>query len=337
MRVLIYGAGAIGSVLGGILTVAGRDVTLVGRGPHLSAMQSKGLVLDGLDGVPATPIAVRAHTPQEVRGAYDVLLVCLKSHQVSAAAAQLAALRAPDGMLVMVQNGLPWWYFDGVDGPHHGTRLKSVDPAGELAAHLPTQALIGAVIHRSALIVAPGEVRLAPLAASRLVLGELDGQRSARLQNIAALFAGTALPIELTADIRAAKWRKLLSNISFGPLAALTQSKGAQIANDPPAVRVLELVMHETMAVAAAAGVQLEQDPQALIAAAKARTEHPPSLLQDVRAGRPLELDAIVNVVIEMGRLFNVPTPTLQVIAACAGLLNQRITTDKWALDPTTH
>ena len=334
MRILVYGAGAVGGFLGGILTRAGADVTLVARGAQYEALSKKGLILEGPKSGSPEPIRVRVSRPEDVKPSYDLVFPGLKSQQLAAAAAHMVGLLAPGGSIVLGQNGLPYWYFEKIDSPLRGSRLTSVDPEATLARTIPIDAVVGGVIFKPADLVEPGRVRLADQASDRLVIGELDGGKTARLDAIKSAIEAAGWPVEISSNIRAVKWRKQLSNAVLNPLAAITQATHRQIGEYGATQRYAKLMMAEVIAVAASVGVKLDATPDQVIDDVLKRVGIPSSTLQDVRAGRSLELDALTNAVIDIGRLTRVPTPNLEIVAACAGLLNQRIVADRVAFAP---
>ncbi|MBM3359340.1 MAG: 2-dehydropantoate 2-reductase [Betaproteobacteria bacterium] len=334
MRILIYGAGAVGGYLGGILTAAGADVTLVARGAHYDALARRGLILEGPKSGRPAPIPVRAVRPGEEQPPFDLIFVGLKSHQLVENAGRIAALLAPQGSVILPQNGIPYWYFEKLDSPLRGSRLASVDPDGVLAGTIPIDAVIGGVINKPADLAEPGRIRLADQPGDRLVIGELDGRITKRLEAIKSVIEPAGWPVLVTDNIRAYKWRKQLSNAVFNPIGALTQSSARQIGGDEPARRVAKAMMEEVIAVAVSVGVAIDMTPDEMLDGTQKRVQIPSSTLQDVRGGRALELDAIVNGVIDIGRLTGVPTPRLEVAAAFAGLLNRRIVEDGWAIAP---
>lgn len=336
MRILVYGAGAVGGFLGGILTRAGADVTLVARGAQYEALSKKGLILEGPKSGSPEPIRVRVSRPEDVKPSYDLVFPGLKSQQLGAAAAHMVGLLAPGGSIVLGQNGLPYWYFEKIDSPLRGSRLTSVDPDGTLARTIPIDAVVGGVIFKPADLVEPGRVRLADQASDRLVIGELDGGKTARLDAIKSAIEAAGWPVEISSNIRAVKWRKQLSNAVLNPLAAITQATHRQIGEYGATQRYAKLMMAEVIAVAASVGVKLDATPDQVIEDVLKRVGIPSSTLQDVRAGRSLELDALTNAVIDIGRLTRVATPNLEIVAACAGLLNQRIVADRVAFAPAT-
>jgi 2-dehydropantoate 2-reductase len=334
MRILIYGAGAVGGFLGGILTAAGADATLVARGAHHDAMKQRGLILEGKTSGRPDPIRVKVCRPGEEQGRYDLVVVGLKSHQIAGAAAHMVSLLEKDGMILLGQNGLPYWYFEKLESPLRGSRLPSVDPDGTLAKTLPLDAVIGGVTNKPADLVEPGRIRLADQATDRLVIGELDNRITPRLQAIKGIIEPAGCPVLLSDNIRAVKWRKLMSNGVFNPLGALTQSSALQIGEYEPTRRVARLMIDEVLAVAASVGIKPDMTADQMVDDVRKRVGILSSTLQDVRFGRELELGAIVDAVIDVGRLTRVPTPYLEVASACAGLLNRRIVDDGVAFAP---
>src|SRR5688572_21983888 len=334
MRILVYGSGAIGGFLGGILTRAGADVTLVARGAQYDALSRKGLTLEGPKSGSPEPIRVRVFRPEEVKPPYDLIFVGLKSQHLAAAAAHMVGLLARDGSILLSQNGLPYWYFEKLDSSLRGSRLSSVDPDGTLAKTIPIDSVIGGVINKPCDLVEPGRIRLADQASDRLAIGELDNRITPRLKEIAAVVESAGWPVLVSDNIRLLKWRKQLSNAVLNPLAAITQATHRQIAEFETTRRYARQMMDEVLAVAASVGIKVGTNPDEMLDDVVKRVGIPSSTLQDVRAGRSLELDALTNAVIDVGRLTGVPTPNLEIAAACAGLLNQRITADAVGFPP---
>lgn len=334
MRILVFGAGAVGGYIGGILAAAGADVTLVARGAQHDALKQRGLILEGKTSGRPDPIRVRVCRPGEEKPPYDLVIVGLKSHQIAGAAAHMVKLLARDGMMLLGQNGLPYWYFEKLDSPLRGSRIESLDPGGVLARTIPIDAVIGGVMNKPADLVEPGRIRLADQPTDRLAIGELDNRITPRLAAIKAVVEPADWPVVVSDDIRAVKWRKLMSNGVFNPLAALTQSTHRQIGDFEPTRRIARWMVEEVLAVAASVGVKPDMNADQMIDDVRKRVGILSSTLQDVRFGRELELDALINSVIDMGRLTGVPTPFLEVAAACAGLLNRRIVDDGVAFAP---
>ncbi len=334
MKILVYGAGAIGGYLGAILTAAGEDVTLVARGAQYAALSTGGIVLEGPKSGRPDPVRVRVCRPGEEQPPYDLIFVTLKSQQIAPVAQHLRSLVAGDGVLVFPQNGIPWWYFEGIESKFRGARLTTLDPDGVLARTFEPRMIIGGTALKPADLVEPGRIRLPDGDTDALIIGEIDNTVTPRLQAIAAMTTRAGWPGKVSDDIRKVKWTKLVGNAVWNPLGAITQSTARQVAEFPGTQPLAVALMREVIAVATATGVPLDADAGALVAGAAKRVSLPTSTLQDVRAGRPLEMDAIVNVVIELGQMAGVATPALNVVAACVNLLNRRITDDGVAIRP---
>jgi len=334
MKILVFGAGAIGGYVGGILAAAGADVTLVARGAQYEVLSKKGLILEGPKSGRPGPIPVRVCRPGDEKGPYDLIIVGLKSQQLAGVAAHLVSLLAKDGMLLLPQNGLPYWYFEKLDSPLRGSRLPSVDPDGTLAKTIPIDAVIGGVIFKPADLAEPGRIRLADQPTDRLVIGELDNRKTPRAEAIKSAIEAAGLAVQVSDEIRTVKWRKQLSNAVLNPLAAITQATHRRIAEFNPTRRYADLMVREVLAVAASVGVKLDATPEGILDDVAKRVAILSSTLQDVRFGREIELAALTNAVIDVGRLTNVPTPNLEIVAACAGLLNEQIVSDGVAFAP---
>lgn len=334
MKILVYGAGAIGGFFGGRLTVAGEDVTLVARGAQYEAMATRGVILEGPRSGMPDPVKVRVCKPGEEKGPYDLVFVTLKSQQIAPVAQHLRGLVARDGVFVFPQNGIPWWYFQGIPSKFANAQLKSLDPDGVLARTFEPGMIIGGTALKPADLVAPGHIRLPDADTDALIIGEIDNRITPRVQAIADIATRAGWTGRVSDDIRKVKWNKLMSNAVWNPLGAITQSTAREAAEFPGTRPLAVALMREVIAVASAVGTTLDADAEALVAGAAKRVSLPTSTLQDVRAGRPLEMDAIVNAVIELGQMTGVPTPSLAVVAACVNLLNRRITDNRVAIRP---
>ncbi len=334
MKILVYGAGAIGGYLGAILSAGGEDVTLVARGAQYDALSSRGIILEGPKSGRPDPIKVRAVRPGEEKPPYDLIFVTLKSHQLVSAAPHVRALGGADTMFVFPQNGIPWWYFDGIESRYKGTKLTTLDPDGVLSRTFESPNIIAGIAFKPSDLVEPGRIRLADSDADSMTIGEIDNRMTPRLQAIAKITSNAGWPGKPVEDIRKGKWTKLLSNAVWNTMGSLTQTNAREAANFESTEKLAVAMTREVMSLAAAVGSPLDVDAQKLVTNSKNRVSLPPSTLQDVRAGRSLELDAIINVLLEISRLTGVATPNLTVIAACANLLNQRITMDGVAIRP---
>ncbi len=316
MKVCIYGAGAIGGLLGCRLALAGQDVSLIARGPHLEAMRENGLRLltDGQEQV-ARPFA----TDDPVQaGPQDAVVITLKAHSVPAIVEPLQALLHPDTVVVWAVNGLPWWYFYCHDQPWEGRRLLSLDPRGQLWDGIGPERVVGCVVYPAAEVVEPGVVR--HIEGTRFTLGEPSGVKTERVRRLARSFidAGLRAPIR---RIRDEIWFKLWGNLSFNPISALTLETLDVVATDRGTRGVARAMMVEAQAVGEALGVRFPLDVDRRIDGAAAVGAHRTSMLQDLERGRAMEIDALVTAVQEMGRLVSVPTPTIDTVLA---LIQQR-------------
>jgi 2-dehydropantoate 2-reductase len=316
MKVCVYGAGAIGAYLGAALVDGGCDVTLVARGPHLAALQRNGLTLE-IDGntrnlrIPATD------DPGSI-GAQDYVILALKAHSVAPAAAQIATLLGPETAIVTAQNGILWWYFYRFPGPLANRHLDTVDPGGQLWKALGPERAIGCVVYPSCEIVAPGVVR--HLEDNRVMLGEPDGTKSERVTTLAHAFNAGGLKAPVRTRIRDDIWFKLLGNATFNPVSVLTHATLEQMGRNPAVRAVIKQMMTEAEQVAAKLGVEFPLELDKRIDGATAVGAHKTSMLQDYELGRPLELDALVASVVEIARLVDVPTPTLDTVLALVRL-----------------
>ncbi|MDH3287577.1 MAG: 2-dehydropantoate 2-reductase [Betaproteobacteria bacterium] len=334
MKILIFGAGAIGGYLGGIVTIARADVTLVARGAQLEALASGDLVLESAKTGRSISARVRVCKQGEEKPPYDLIFVGLKAHHLAGTAKHIAGLCSSSGTIVLPQNGIPWWYFEKLDHPLRGTRLPSLDPDGELAKAFSIDSLVGGVAYRPADLVRPGHIRFADQPTDRLVIGELDNKLTPRLQEIASIIEPAGWPVVTTDNIRGFKWSKQMSNAVFNPLGAITQSTALDAVCYPPTRRVAIDMLNEVFAVAGSVGVVPEMTPGRMLDYTQKRVSMASSTLQDVLTGRELELDALVTAVIDIARLTKTPVPTLETVAACAALLNRRIVEDRVAIVP---
>ena len=334
MRMIIYGAGAIGGYLGGLLSAAGADVTLVGRGKHREVMADQGLKLDNRTNPRPDRIKVNAVLPGEEKPPYDVVFVTLKAHSVEANAERIAALRAQDGCFVILQNGLPWWYFDRIDSPYADRPLKTLDPNGTLARVLPSEHVLGGVIFKPIDMYEPGSLRFADAPSDRIVIGEVDNRASPRGEAIAKAVTPAGWNTEVSTDIRTTIWTKLVGNAVWNPLCAITQGAANDIASFPPTRDLAIAMMKEAAAVAASAGAKVSVNAEKAVADVSTRKSPISSTLADVRAGRQLELAALCWSIIEIGEITGVPTPHLRNVAACAGMLDRYIVNSKSAIRP---
>lgn len=316
MRICIYGAGAIGGYLGAQLSLA-HDVTLIARGAHLLAMQTDGLRLR-IDGEERVARPHCTDDPSEV-GPQDYVIITLKAHSVPAIIDQLPALIGPQTCVVTATNGIPWWYFYQLDGPFSNRRLETVDPGGRQWDVIGPQRALGCVVYPACELVEPGVVE--HYSDNKFSIGEPNGERSERARRLTEALVGVGFKAPLRSQIRNEIWVKLWGNLSFNPISALTMATLDEIALDPGTRMVARTMMLEAQAVGEKLGVRFAVDVDKRIAAAQAIGAHKTSMLQDLERGRPMEIDGLLSVVQEMGRLVEIPTPTLDTVAA---LIRQR-------------
>jgi len=313
MRIAIVGAGAIGGVIAHSLARAGADPVLVARGRTAEAIAARGLVI--MRGGEVETSRPRVVSDAGTPGPQDVVIGALKQQDWRAALPLFVPLLGRDTVVVPAINGVPWWYFQGLDGPLARTRLDSLDPDGALAATLPTHHLIGASVYFAASRRAPGE--LTWQSGRRLVLGPIAGP-DPRIAPLAAMLRGGGLEVIESADIRRDIWMKLLGNAAFNPISVLTRGTMGEIRDDPDLRALCGDVMREIMAIATALGSALDISVDARIEMTRGMTDFRTSTLQDFEAGNPLELAALVDAACEIGRLIGVPTPVLSTLGRLA-------------------
>jgi 2-dehydropantoate 2-reductase len=326
MRICVVGAGAIGGLAGASLALAGHEVTFIARGANRDAINQRGLRVTYADGRVAT---ARANATDDFAraGTFELVILALKAHQLGEVAAQVESLCRADTVVLPMQNGIPFWYFHRHGGALEGRAVESVDPGGRIRAAIDPRRIVGCVIFVAAERVAPGEVRHTGY--DRLPMGELDGSRSPRIERIARAFEEAGFKAPILDDIRSEVWVKLWGNASFNPISALTRATLVDICTDPDGRELAARIMEETQAVAAKLGIAFRVTIDKRIEGAARVGPHKTSMLQDVEAGRRLELDALVGSVVELGGIVGVPTPTLRAIYQAARLLDRTIRRDR--------
>lgn len=317
MRICIYGAGAIGGYLGVQLALAGANVTLIARGAHLAAMQANGvrLLINGEERV-AHP---RCTDNLANVGEQDFVILTLKAPSVPGVVELMQPLLGRDTAVVTAVNGIPWWYFYGLDSPWRNHQLASVDPGGRQWLGIGPERAIGCVVYPATEVVAPGVIQ--HVSGDRFSLGEPTGEKTARVAALSDLFRAAGLKAPVRQHIRNDIWVKLWGNLSFNPVSALTGGTLETIAADPGTRAVVRAMMLEAQAIGEELGVRFGIDVDQRIAGAAAVGAHKTSMLQDLEHGRPLEIDALVTVVQELGQLVGLATPTIDVVLA---LVRQR-------------
>ena len=321
MKVCVVGAGSIGGYVGVKLALAGEDVTLVARGANLEAIRARGMRLTMADGTDYIVPGIKATASLAEAGPQDVVILAMKAHQVAPVVKDLHHLLHDDTVVVPMQNGIPWWYFQRHGGPFEGRRIENVDPGGTIAAAIDPARIIGCVVYPACELAAPGVVR--HIEGDRFPLGELDGTESARVVRLAETFVGAGLKAPVLTAIRAEIWLKLWGNLTFNPISALTHSTLVDICQFPPTRELATAMMREAESVANMLGVSFRVTLEKRIAGAEKVGKHKTSMLQDVEAGRDPEIDALVGAVIELGELTGVPTPHIDAVYALVKLLGR--------------
>lgn len=317
MKFLIAGAGAIGGYIGARMAQAGQDVTLYARGPHLRAMQERGLRVIGDEG--DFEVHPRIIGDLAEAGPMDVIFLGVKAHGLTQLAPQVAPLIGESTTVVGTQNGVPWWYFQAHAGELTGLHLERVDPGGAIAAAIPAKNVVASIAYFATDIVEPGVIRHTE--GNRLSLGEPDGTRSERCKAISDALIKAGIRCPVTQKIRTEIWVKILGNVAFNPISALTGATLAQMARDPEVRHVVRNIMLEVESVAAKMGIEMPISVDQRIAGAEKIGEHKTSMLQDLEAGRPMELEAVVGAVVELGERLAVPMPYTRTVYACTRLL----------------
>ncbi len=316
MKIAIYGAGAIGGYLGAQLSLAGEDVTLIARGPHLEAMRSRGvrLIIDEEEHV-ARPTCT---DDPAAAGEQDFVFVTLKAHSVPGVVDTMQPLLGEGTAVVWAVNGVPWWYFYALEGPWRDRRIEAVDPGGVQWDGIGPQRAIGCVVYPAAEVAEPGVIR--HVEGNRFSLGEPGGEKTDRVRALSKALIGAGLRAPVR-RIRDEIWLKLWGNLSFNPISALTHATLDVVTTDEGTRDVCRRMMLEAQAIGEKLGVRFAVDVDRRIAGGAAVGAHKTSMLQDLERGRPMEIDALVTAVQEMGRLVEVPTPTIDVVLA---LIQQR-------------
>ena len=335
MKICVVGAGAIGGMLGVKFASSGHDVTLIARGANLNAIRANGMRLRTSDGSELHAAGLRATSSLAEVEPQDLVILGMKAHQVEAVARDVPRLLHAQSIVLPMQNGIPWWYFQRVpEWASHtalatlaNRRIASVDPDGIIGESIDPARLIGCVVYPAAELVAPGVVR--HVEGDRFPLGELDGTESARVQALSQAFVAAGLKAPVLSDIRSEIWLKLWGNLSFNPISALTHSTLADICQFPVTRELAANMMREAQAVGERLGAQFRVPLEKRIAGAEKVGRHKTSMLQDIEAGRDPEIDALVGAVIELGRDVGVPTPHIEAVYALVKLLGRTLKEDK--------
>ena len=322
MKVAVLGAGAIGAYVGAALHRAGVEVHLIARGPHLEKIRESGVRVES----PRGDFVARPHAtddPTEV-GPVDHIFLGLKANRYADAGPMIKPLLHDETTLIAAQNGIPWWYFHGLeDSKYKGYRIDSVDPGGAVSAALPVERAVGCVVYAATEIASPGVIK--HLEGTRFSIGEPTGEISTRCTEFAEAMIAGGLKCPVEADLRKDIWLKLMGNIAFNPISALTRATMAGICQHPATREIVVQMMRETLDVAARLGSHPEISIERRMAGAERAGEHKTSTLQDLEKGKPLELDVILKAVVELADLTGADAPTLRVVSALADLLNEQV------------
>jgi len=321
-KICVVGAGAIGGYLAVKLAQMGHEVSVVIRGANLKAVRENGMKLVMEDG---TQHVAKLHATDRI--AYlplqDIVILGMKAHQVAAVAAEIPNLLGPESIVVTAQNGVPWWYFHKHGGQYQGRRVEAVDPGGIVSSHIDVERVIGCIIYPACEIVAPGVIQ--HIEGNRFTLGELDGSSTPRIKALADILREAGFKAPIASDIRSEIWIKLWGNLSFNPISALTHATLVDICEFAPSRELVARMMREGQTIGEKLGVNFKVTLDKRIAGAAAVGKHKTSMLQDIEAGRPIELEALVGTVIEMGRITDTPTPNIEAVYALTALLARTV------------
>jgi len=334
VKIAIVGAGAIGGFVGGRLAAAGEDVTFIARGANLAAIRADGMRVIGEDGTETVAPYVRAAETAADAGPQDLVVLAVKAHQVGGVIDTVQQLGGADMPIVTMQNGLPWWYFQRHGGQYDGTPVRAADPDGAIARAIDPARIIGSVVYPAAVLESPGVVRV--LEGRRFTLGELDGSTTPRIERVAAAFTRAGFKAPISDAIRHEIWLKMWGNLSFNPISALTHATLVDLLRFPLTRELSAEMMREAQVIAAKLGVILRIGIDKRLAGAEKVGAHKTSMLQDVEAGRPTEIEALVGAVVELGRLTSTPTPHIDAVYACVRLLAQTLATTGGSLAVAT-
>jgi 2-dehydropantoate 2-reductase len=321
MKIGVVGAGSIGGMLGARLALSGEDVTLIARGPHLAAIRANGLKLIGHDGTEQVAHDVKATSSLAEAGVQDVVILGMKAQQLPPVAVELRAMFGPETVVVSTQNGIPFWYVQKHGGELDGRIVESVDPGGVCVKNIEKDRIVGCVVYPAAEIAAPGVIRV--IEGDRFPIGELDGTESERAKRISNAFIRAGYKSPILPNIRAEMWLKLWGNLTFNPISALSHSTLVDICQYPLSRDLAAKMMTEAQTIANALGIEFRVPLEKRIAGAERVGKHKTSMLQDVEAGRVLEVDALVGAVVELGRMTGTPTPHIDAVYALTKLLDQ--------------
>jgi 2-dehydropantoate 2-reductase len=327
MKIAIIGAGAIGGYVGARLALGGEDVTCMVRGANLQAIRSNGIKLIMNDGSVQLASNVRATDDYGAAGQQDLVILAVKANQLEAVANQVPQLFGPDTVVVTMQNGIPYWYFHRHGGALAGSVVRSVDPNGLIGQKIPAERVVGCVVYPASELIAPGVIK--HIEGERFPVGDLDGSHSPRVTRVSECFTRAGFKAPVLDDIRAEIWLKVWGNLTFNPISALTRSTLVDICQFPPTRALAAAMMTEAQEVAGKLGITFRVALEKRIAGAEKIGKHKTSMLQDVEAGRPPELEALVGSVVELGRLTHTATPHIDAVYALTDLLARTLAAER--------
>jgi len=330
MKVCVVGAGSIGGLMGARLHNSGEDVTLIARGPHLKAIQERGLEIQFADGTSEIARGVKATADMSEVPVQDVVILGLKAHQIEPVVDQIMPMIGKDTIILTTQNGIPWWYFQNHGGEYEGTVVRSVDPNGVLASTINPDNIVGCIAFPAAEIASPGVIK--HIEGNRFPIGELDGSDSQRAHDMVDMLTRAGFKSYVLEDFRSEMWLKLWGNLSFNPISALTHATLVDICQFPESRELAATMMTEAQAIAEHLGCHFRVPLEKRIAGAEGVGKHKTSMLQDVEAGKALEIEAIIGAVREMGEITNLPTPSISTVCSLIKLLDHTCQTESVAV-----
>lgn len=321
MKICVVGAGAIGGMMAAKFALAGEDVTVIDQGAHLTAIQENGLKLIWEDGTEHVARDIKALDNLGDAGPQDLVILAVKAHYLESVARDVPRLLGPDTMILTVQNGIPWWYFHRHGGPHDGKRLDTLDPTGLLTKHIDGDRIVGCVVYPAAGVPEPGVIQ--HVEGDRFPIGELDGKETERVKRVYDMLVKAGFRSRILDDIRSEIWLKAWGNLSFNPISALTHATMVDICRFAETRKLAATMMKEAQDIAESLGITFRHTIEKRIAGAEGVGAHKTSMLQDVELGRSLEIEALVGAVLEIGRMVEIPAPSIEAIYACVKLLNK--------------
>jgi ketopantoate reductase len=319
------GAGAIGGLMAAKFALAGNEVTVIDQGQQLTAIQKNGIKLEWHDGKVQTAKVKAVNKPADA-GKQDVIVLAVKAHFLDQVVRDIDVMLDKDTVVLTVQNGLPWWYFQKLGGQYDGQRLKSLDPSGVLTKRIEPERLIGCVVYPAAAVTAPGVIH--HVEGDRFPIGELDGKNTERVKLLHDVFVKAGLKSRVLDDIRSEIWLKAWGNLSFNPISALTHATLVDICQFAETRELAARMMKEAQDIAQKLGVTFRVSIEKRIAGAESVGAHKTSMLQDVEAGRSLETEALIGSILEMAKLTNTPAPAIESVYALVKLLNKVMLTE---------